>query len=363
MSTIKDVARAAGVGVATASRALSGRGSVSAATLERVRRAVSELHYRPSAIAQALSLKQSGAIGMFVPSVNDSFYASTLEHVDRVVRAHGKHLIVVTGLPGLDAREQALDALEFLQGRDCDGLVFAGYELTAADLLRWRERQPHIALVNRSVARMRQQCIALDHEWGGRLAARVLLSRGHRRVALLRGREASLDNHERIAGFKAELAEHGLTVALELQGDFTRESGFAAGEALYQRIDRTRPPEQRCTALFSANDRMASGLFASLSSHGWRLPQELSVVGYDDDDMAPYASPPLTTVHIPIHQMAEAAASYLLNQCYGMTLPVERRFAAQVVWRRSVVDGPFPPLGLPPDTASAEQTSPRFSTN
>lgn len=345
MSTIKDVAKAAGVGVATASRALSGRGSVSATTLAKVRRAVADLRYRPSAIAQALSLKRSGAIGMYVPSVNDSFYATTLEHVDRVVRAHGKHLIVVTGIEGMDARAQALDALDFLQSRDCDGLVFSGYELTAADLLELRQRQPHIALVNHSLPRMRQQSITMDHEHGGRLAARALLSHGHRHIALLRGKETALDNQDRIRGFKDELARHGLGVALELPGDFSREAGFAAGEALHARFGRTQKPRERCTALFSANDRMASGLFASLGAHGWRLPQDLSVVGYDDDDMAPYAAPALTTVHVPIHEMAENAAAYLLKLCYGLELPVQRRFMPHVVWRRSVARGPFDPLG------------------
>lgn len=347
MSTIKDVARAAGVGVATASRALSGRGSVSALTVDKVRRAAAGLSYRPSAIAQALSLQQSGALGMFVPAINDSFYATILTHADQMLRAHGKHLIVVTGVSGQDARDQALDAIEFLLSRDCDGLFISGYHLADKDITHLRKRQPHVVMVNRSLHRMRSLAVEADHEMGGRLAARALLERGHRRLALVRGAESALDNQDRIRGFLSECEAQGAKVEMSFQGDFTRQQGFEAGERFAALVDRHLPAEQRCSAVFCANDRMASGFIGSLTSHGWRLPEDLSVIGYDDDDMSPYATPALTTIHIPIGHMAENAAAILLNECYGLDLPVVRRFQPHVVWRRSVQDGPFPLRSTP----------------
>jgi LacI family transcriptional regulator len=347
MSTIKDVARAAGVGVATASRALSGRGSVSALTVDKVRRVAADLSYRPSAIAQALSLQQSGALGMFVPAINDSFYANILSHADQVLRAHGKHLIIVTGVSGQDARDQALDAIDFLLGRDCDGLFISGYHLADKDITILRKRQPKLVMVNRSLHRMRSLAVEADHEMGGRLAARALIERGHCRLALVQGLESALDNQDRVRGFLAECKALGASIDMSFEGDFTRQQGFQAGEQFAAKVDRHLSADQRCTAVFCANDRMASGFISSLTGHGWRLPEDLSVIGYDDDDMSPYATPALTTVHIPIGLMAENAAALLLNECYGMELPVVRRFQPHVVWRRSVQDGPFPPGSAP----------------
>ncbi len=348
MSTIKDVAQAAGVGLGTASRALSGRGAVSAQALARVQQAAQSLNYRPSSIAQALSLQRSGAIGMYVPSVNDAFYANTLENVDRVLRAHRKHLVLVTGVAQLDPREQALDAMEFLQSRDCDGLLVSGYELTPNDLLALRRRIPSVALINRSVPGMMSQSTVLNHHLGGQLAAQAFLSRGHRSIALLRGRETALDNLERIEGFKAELSRHGLTPAFEMSGDFTAEGGYRAGAAFAARVDRGVPLVQRCTAVFCGNDRMAAGLNACLNELGWCLPQDLSLVGYDDDALAPYATPALTTVHVPIGRMAECAAAMVLNMCYDMRLPVQRHFEPHMVWRASLQQGPFDPVIIAP---------------
>lgn len=349
MSTIKDVARRAGVGVATASRALSGTGSVSGDTAERVRAAAVALDYRPSAIARALSLQRSEAIGLFVPAFDSWFYASIMTHVDQMLRGAGRHMVVTGGGGPGDARQQALDGIDFLLGRDCDGLIIASHHLRDADLLALRQRQPRLVLVNRRVPRMASHCFVTDHVEGGRLAARVLLSRGHRDIAVLSGPHEAPDNEQRMAGFLDELAQHGLAPVLRFEGDFTYSSGAAVAGALMATIDRRQPLAQRCSAIFCANDLMALGLSSCLTQAGWQLPHDLSVLGYDDADISPYATPPLTTIHAPIAEAAAAACRHVLNLCAGdVPAAASHHFDCAVVWRESVGTAPHAALGPEP---------------
>ncbi|MDE2455079.1 MAG: LacI family DNA-binding transcriptional regulator [Burkholderiales bacterium] len=350
MSTIKDVARQAGVGVATVSRAISGRGSVSPRSLELVTAAARALDYRPSAIARALSLKRSGALGVYVPELASFFHSSIVSAADKVARAHGTHLVVACGSPMREGRQEAITGVDFLLARDCDGIVIAGHELSDRDLLALRERMRHFVVINRRIPRLREQCFAPDHREGGRIAARALLNRGHRRIALLEGPARAPDNRQRLEGFREELARHGLAPALVFEGDFSRERGWQVAQELMQRIDRDRPPAQRCSAVFCANDRMAMGLTSRLWLGGWRVPEDLSVIGYDDDDFAPFTTPPLSTVRMPMTELTEQATAALLTRCYGIEAAPRPALAPALASRLSVLDGPFAPLGPAPLT-------------
>ncbi len=356
MSTIKDVAHLAGVGVATASRALSGKGSVSADAAERVRSAAAQLDYRPSAIARALSLKSSGAIGVYVPAFDGSFYAGILASVDATLRSVGRHMIVANGYGPGDARQQALEGIDFLIGRDCDGLIVVSHRLRKSDVAMLQKRHAHTVFINREEPRLASHCFSFDHTEGGRQAARALLSRGHRAIAVVSGPHDAPDNEERMAGFIGELARHGLKPVRQADGDFTHASGAAAAEQLLAWLgDQTRTAGRtsHCSAIFCANDLMALAMVSRLSLAGWRVPEDLSVLGYDDADVAPYATPPLTTVRVPVAEASAAACRHVLNLCYDLALPVQRDFTCRLIWRQSVGDGPHEPLGPAPAAAAA----------
>ena len=364
MSTIKDVAHLAGVGVATASRALSGKGSVSEETAERVRSAAARLNYRPSAIARALTLKRSGAIGVYVPAFESSFYACILASADATLRSFGRHMIVANGCGPGDARQQALEGLDFLMDRDCDGLIVVSHHLRKADFSALQKRHAHTVIINRRLPRLASHCFGFDHIEGGRLAARALLSRGHRAIAVVSGPHDAPDNEERMAGFIGELASHGLTPVWHADGDFTHAGGAAAAERLLAWLGgqtRTAGRTSRCSAIFCANDLMALAMVSRLSQAGWRVPEDLSVIGYDDADVAPYATPPLTTVRVPVAEASAAACRHVLNLCYDLALPVERDFTCRLIWRQSVGDGPHDPLGPAPAAAAAVRTLGEYS--
>ena len=336
MTTIKDVAKLAGVGLGTASRAISGRGSVAPATRTRVEEAAQALGFSVRHRASGRVAGDDDAIGIYVPSLTGNFYGPMMQSVDTEVRAAGGHLIATSG-PGAgpdmgDDRQQALRGIDFLIRRRCAGIVVAAPALLDADVVALQRRFPHIVFINRDAAGDARHCFAIDHELGGRLAARALLDRGHRRIACIGGRPDAADNALRLAGFFAELAAHGIHVPLRLRatGDFTFAGGAAATRALLEHAPGAY------TALFCANDVMAMAAISRLMRANLSVPDDVSVLGFDDNDLATYTSPQLTTVRIPVEHMAANACRYLLNECYGLSQPVARDFVPVVMWRQTV---------------------------
>jgi LacI family transcriptional regulator len=338
MATIKDVAKLAGVGIGTASRAISGRGAVAPETLARVQRAVRTLNFRPSNIARALSLKTLGMLGVYVPHFEGTFYGPILGVIDAELRAVDRHMVAANGCGHGDRRQQALDGVDFLIQRECDGILVLSNDLTDDDFISLRRRFDRLVVLNRNVAALTQQCFTPDHHLAGRMAARALLARGHRDIATISGPHSAPDNEARMAGFGEELATHGVRVkrAHQVDGDFTLASGAAAAHKLLKRADRGY------SALFCANDQMAVSAISVLSQAGVRIPEDLSVIGFDGSALAAYCTPALTSVHIPIEQVAANGCRCLLNLCYGLDLPVEREFPPSVEWRLSVGEGPHP---------------------
>jgi len=338
VTTIKDVARLAGVGLGTASRALSGHGSVAPDTRRKVEQAAQALGFEPRPAARRRRAPSLDAIGIYVPSFTGNFYAPLMQAVQAELRAVGGHLIAACGTGAGDERQQALQGIAFLLQRGCAGIVVAAPALVDDDVEALRERHPQLVFVNRSGAAGDRQCFAIDHELGGRLAARALLDRGHRRIACIAGAPEAPDNALRMTGFHAELAAHGVRVPDELRavGHFTFEGAHAATRELLQRA-----PGQ-FTALFCANDAMAVAAIARLARAHVRVPQDVSVVGFDDSDLATYTSPQLTTVRIPVEHMAANACRYLLNACFGMAHPVSHEFKPVVMWRQSLARRQLP---------------------
>jgi LacI family transcriptional regulator len=337
MATIKDVARLAGVGVGTASRVISGKGSFSPAAAARVEAAARQLGFRPSAIARALSLQSTGTIGVFVPDFKGPFYGPLLDAIDAELRLHDRHMVAANGCGDEDTRQQSLDGARFLIERECDGIILCSNAL--------RDAFANLAIVNRDVKGMKSHCFTVDHRAAGRAAADALVAHGHRRVAVIAGPAAVGDNKQRLQGLFDRLGEAGIareSVLIE-EGDFSAPSGWAACERLVARValgNTARGGKPKITALFCANDQMAMGAISYLGHRGIRVPQQLSVMGYDDSDVAAFLSPRLTSVRIPIAEMALNACRQLLNTRFGSELSVSRKFVPVVVMRDSLARAP-----------------------
>jgi LacI family transcriptional regulator len=335
MATIKDVARLAGVGVGTASRVVSGRGSFSADAAARVAHAVEQLDFRPSSTARALSLRSTSTIGVYVPGFTGPFYGPMLQTIDTQLREHDRYMVVANGHGHDDVREQALLGAQFLVERECDGIILASNALRDADYVALKRLHPKLAVVNREVKGMKKHCFSVDHVQAGRLAAQAFLERGHKRFAVISGPEVTPDNRERLQGFFDELAEHGIAreqVPLA-DGQFDAPGGWRATQQLLAQ-------PRRFTALFCANDLMAMAALSCLQAAGRRVPADVSVMGYDDADIAAFLSPRLASVRIAIAGMGLNACRLMLNLCYGTQLPVSHEFRPEVVVRESLGRAP-----------------------
>jgi LacI family transcriptional regulator len=330
-ATLKDVAALAGVGLSTASRAISGKGPVSAEAAARVQAAIDQLGFRPSSIGRAMATQSLGIIGIFVPTFFGSYYGTILKETDTQLRGVHRHVVVATGCGEASPREQAIEAVRFLIGRDCDGVVVISHDLHDEDLAMLHGLHPRMAFLNRAFDQLPEASFCADHVRGGELAARTLLEHGHRDIAVIGGPASSSDNEARLTGFFAELERHGIPRAAvtHIESDFSPEGGDAAAQAL---LDTKR----RFTGLFCANDTMAMSALARLQQAGLGVPRDVSVIGYDDDYSAAYMAPALTSVHIPTAELTRNAVRWLINQCYGTSWAIERTFPVSVTMRASV---------------------------
>ena len=331
MPTIKDVARLAGVGVGTASRVISGKGSVAAATAERVHEAVAELNFRPSHAARSLLSGSSQMIGVFIPLLKGTYYTPILQAIDSALRNNGRHMVVAFGHGTSDERDQALEGMQFLIDRGCDGLVVMSNALLEADIKALNLREHHIVVLNRHFPRLKEQCFTADHVQGGVVAAQALLQFKHKHFAIIAGPVTSPDNVERVNGFTHELLRQGVEPARikMLSSDFSPEGGWACAKELVE-------SGHKFTALFCANDESAVGALSYFQEHGISVPADISVLGYDDTASAEYSAPRLSSVHLPLREVTLNGLNWLMNRCYGSDFSVVRNFPISMTWRASV---------------------------
>lgn len=331
MATLKDVARLAGVGLGTASRVVSGKGAVSPSTLARVQNAINELNFRPSHVARALMSGSSQMIGVYIPILKGSFYTPILAEIDAELRAAGLHMVVAFGVGDGDARNQAIEGIEFLMERGCDGLIVMSNALSDDDISALGPKQSRLVVLNHFYDSIRDQCFSADHRLGGKLAAQLFLQNKHRKIAVIAGPSTSADNVDRISGFMDELAQAGIDTSKVwiAESDFSPEGGWTLAKSL---IDSG----YKFSALFCANDEMAVGALSYFQHAGISVPDQVSVLGYDDTDSAEFSAPRLTSIHIPWLEVTHSGINYLLNRCYGSNAAVVRDFPISVTSRASV---------------------------
>jgi LacI family transcriptional regulator len=299
-ATIHDVAARAGVSVATVSRVLNGKELVREETSRHVRAAAKSLRYVPNVAARSLSIRRSQTIGIVLPEVHGEFFSEVIRGIDLAARAQGYH-ILVSGSHSDPA--QMLNVVDAMRGR-VDGLVVMAPDVTLAPLTELRARAMPVVLLNS--AETNGDAITVDNYGGARTMMQHLHGLGHTRIAFVRGPQHNADARERLRGYRHAMRGIASAKALECNGDFTEESGFAAG----RRLAGLTP---RPTAVFAANDSMAVGVLASITAAGMNVPEEMTVVGFDDIPIARYVNPPLTTIRVDIAELGKCAFALLLD--------------------------------------------------
>jgi DNA-binding LacI/PurR family transcriptional regulator len=298
-----DVATRAGVSHQTVSRVLNDFAGIRPETRERVLAAIADLGYRPNRAARALVTSRSRAIGVLVPATADFGPMSSLHAIERAARAAGYHALITSTLIETDA---VRESLQFLLDQSIEALVVIAPYSVVTDELDVVPPGIPTALLQTGDADA-AGAIAVDQRAGARLAARHLLDLGHRSIQQLTGPADYLEAVARRDAVDEELAAAGAPRLPHLTGDWTADSGYAAGSAL----------DPTTTAVLCGNDQMALGLMHALADLGRAVPGEVSVVGFDDIPESAHSLPPLTTVHQDFEEVGRRAVDDLVARIEG----------------------------------------------
>ena len=331
MATIYEVSKRVGVSVATVSRVINGSRRVSEKTREKVRAAMAELDYRPNPIAQSLASNRSNSVGVLVPQVHGPVFAAMLSEIEEELRNAGKFTIFATGLSD-GIKEQ--EAIRFLIDRNCDALIMHIDALTDEFIKqRMGDAVPYV-IMNRVVPGLEERCISLDNERGGFEATKMLLDMGHRRIAYISGPLAWADAGARLGGHRRALESHGLRFddRLLVEGNFKEFGGSAAMSRLLRR-------GRSFSAVACANDEMAAGAMDAIRARGLSIPEDISIIGFDNAPLSRYLYPKLTTVNYPIAEMGRMAARWVLRNVYNSgDADIQHVFRPTLVPRASAVE-------------------------
>lgn len=329
MATIKDVAKVAGVSVATVSRVVNKSPKASKAAITSVNAAMKALAYRPNANARALVNKNTNTIGVMVGDVSDPFFGVLIKAVDNIARAHQKHLLIGNGYHSATTEKEAI---ELLINNRCDSLVIHSKALTNQELLQFAEEVPGLVLINRHIPEIAERCIALDNQQGANLATQHLISQGHQHIAYINSCHDIDDSAHRKAGYLQALTSHDIAPreAYITECQPTDEGGEVAMTEL---LALNLP----ITAVVCYNDYVAAGALTALEKQHIAVPNDISLMGFDNGLIAKYLHPKLTTMHYPIQTMAEQAAELSLALAKGNNSAIRGKvFEAILVERLSV---------------------------
>ncbi|MEF3090017.1 DNA-binding transcriptional regulator GalS [Enterobacter sp. 10-1] len=309
MITIRDVARQAGVSVATVSRVLNNSALVSPDTRESVMKAVTQLGYRPNANAQALATQVSDTIGVVVMDVSDAFFGALVKAVDTVAQQHQKYVLIGNSY---HEAEKERNAIEVLIRQRCSALIVHSKALSDEELGDFMQHIPGMALINRIVPGYEHRCVGLDNVSGALMATRMLLNHGHQRIGYLSSNHGIEDDSLRREGWFKALQEQSIIAPDSWVGSGSPD--MQGGEAaMVELLGRNLG----LTAVFAYNDSMAAGALTTLKDNGIVVPQHLSLIGFDDIPISRYTDPQLTTVRYPIMSMAKLATELALLGAAG----------------------------------------------
>ncbi|HEV3484692.1 MAG TPA: LacI family DNA-binding transcriptional regulator [Vicinamibacterales bacterium] len=326
--TIRDVAREAGVSVATVSRVLNDSGPVSEGARARILEIAGRLRYTPNEAARTLISSRTSALGVILPDLHGQFFSEVIRGLDQAAKASGYHLLV-SGSHNDCAETEA--ALQAMRGR-VDGLVVMAPDVDTARVVAGIPTGVPVVLLNCPALDGRADSIEIDNYGGAYAIVAHLSGPARRAVAVIAGTANNRDAAERLRGYRAALRDLAVdqTPRWELEGDFTEASGYEAVRHLLRL--RSRPP-----ALFASNDSMAIGAMSALREAGLRVPEDVAVGGFDDIPMARYTSPPLTSVRVPMADLGAQAVRRLVDVVGQDARHVTRRetLATELVVRTS----------------------------
>jgi LacI family transcriptional regulator len=306
--TIYDVARLAGVSTATVSRALNDTGQIAPATRAAIDAAVAQLGYHPNTVARSLVTKSTQTIALLLPDITNPFYAALVSGIQQRALETGHTMLLCTTEGDPEREEQYLG---LLHAKQVDGVLVDGLVLPPDRIARFVRDGLPIVCLDRDVDATSVPLVQVDNRLGARLATEHLLELGHRRIAHVAGAPELRISEQRIEGYRDAHHAVGIEPApgLVAVGSFTVEGGYEAARSLLETAE--------FTAVFAANDLSGIGVLSAIVESGRRVPDDVSLVGFDDLQLSRFTTPPLTTVHQPAREIAERATQLLLDLANG----------------------------------------------
>jgi LacI family transcriptional regulator len=327
VATIKDVAREAGVSVASVSRALNGHATIIESKRRHIEDVAKRLRYVPHSAARSLITRRTQTIGILLPDLHGEFFSELIRGIDLEARERGLHILVSSSHGDAD---EAVAALTAMRGR-VDGLLIMSPHVDPAFLDEHLASTVPTVLMNTRSGDTRVPSLTIDNHGGAYAVTGHLLGLGHRDIAIITGPDGNADAGERLRGYRAALAEIAPSAReWVVAGDFSEESGYRAGREL---LAKDRRPD----AIFASNDMMAIGCLFALMEAGVRVPDDIALAGFDDIPIARFVTPPLTTVRANIAQLGTLAMQQLAQviEQPDQAHPAQRMLDAELVLRDS----------------------------
>lgn len=315
--TSLQVAKLAGVSQSAVSRVFSGA-SASPATVEKVKKAATHLGYRPNVLARAMITGKSRIIGLIVAYLDNQFYPEALERLSNALQAQGYHILIFT-VPNTSEGIETIvqDLLDY----QVDGIIAASVSMSSGLTDLCCKAGIPVVLFNRGQPGSGLSAVTSANVKGGRIATQALIDAGHTRIAHIAGWGGSLTGRDRQLGFEEAMANANLTPFAVIDGMYQRDIAAATARQLMSR--ETRPD-----AIFVGNDHMAFAVMDEIRQMGFSIPEEVSIIGYDDVPLASWAAYDLTTVRQPVNRMVDATIQTLMaavdgEEAYAQTIEIE----------------------------------------
>lgn len=327
--TIRDVAKYAGVSVATVSRYMNHSGPVSQEAGERISQVMLELNYTPHMVARQLATQRTLAVGLLITNVMNEFFSPLVNGIFSVTTGNNYNLLVAISKP--EMRDKAVPSP--IGPHNTDGTLVFANSLTEEQLIGLCKTGFPVILLHRTPPpNLKIPSVTVENKTSSqKLIDHLIEAHGRKRIMYFKGPKDQEDSHWREMGYRASLAAHGLLIDdnLILRGEFEHQIAY---QALH---DHLAQGLRDFDAIFSGNDDLAVGILTALKENGLRVPEDVSVVGFDDFRLSPFLNPPLTTVRAPTEEVGRIAAVQLSKMIQG--LPVEQKvlLPTEIILRRS----------------------------
>jgi DNA-binding LacI/PurR family transcriptional regulator len=323
--TAIDVARLAGVSQSAVSRVFTPGASASKATSEKVRAAADRLGYRPDPLARAMITGRTRIIGLVVAYLENQFYPMALERLSRALQERGYHILVFMAE---NATDKVTEVVQELIDYRVDGIITASVSMSNDLTARLLALGIPVVNFNRGQDDARLTDVTSDNIAGARRATDFLIAGGHARIAHIMGWQGSSTGRDRAEGFRTAMADAGLAPVAMIDGMYSRDTAAEATRALWA--------AHRPDAIFVGNDHMAFAVIDTLRHDlGLRVPEDVSVIGYDDVPMAAWPAYALTTIRQPVNRMVTATVDAILGLIDGTAIPQKTRIDGPLMVRRS----------------------------